>query len=176
MLCSTQIKTRLLTIRYLFSCASGCKTPSSACLSSLPFSRFFVLHGLISPLLCLSNMSMTGYKRMAATFVPVPVPSVHRSLTRRKSPTPAALSINCELSEKGSAAWLREAAAQGNVRSGTSSWTSRQDLWNGMSTLLETKGSNKPSHLGLTLTGYEVLQKRARSTVNILKYGYYSIN
>lgn len=115
--------------------------------------------------------------RMAAAFVPVPVPvaSVHRSLARRKSPTPDASSVNCELSAKSRAAWLREAPALGNITSDTCSWTSRQDSCNGMSTLQEVKGSNKPSYLGPTLIGYEVLQKRARSTVNITKSGEYSI-
>lgn len=52
-LCSTQSKRRLLTIWYLFSLAS--KTPSSACLFVFFFS---FLHGLISLLLCFSNVSV----------------------------------------------------------------------------------------------------------------------
>lgn len=103
---------------------------------------------------------------MAATFVPVPVPSVHRSWTRRRSPTLAALSVNCELSEARSAAWLRQATAQGDTSPGASRWIPGPDLWDGMSTRLEIKGGDEPSCLAPTLLGYEVVQKRAQSTVN----------
>lgn len=106
---------------------------------------------------------------MAAGFVPVPVPLVHRSLTRNKSLTAAVLCMNSELLEKSSAAWLTKATSQGNMRSSASSWTSRQDLWNGMSMLQEIKGSNKPSYLTPTLIGYEVVPKRVASTVSIQK-------
>lgn len=102
---------------------------------------------------------------MAATFVPVPVPSVHRSWTRRRSPTLAALSVNCELSEARSAAWLRQATAQGDTSPGASRWIPGPDLWDGMSTRLEIKGADEPSCLTPTLLGYEVVQKRAQSTV-----------
>lgn len=107
-------------------------------------------------------------QRMAATFVPVPVPPVNRSRTWRSSPTPAALSIHCELSAPRSAVcWLRRAAAQDDTSPDASEWIPRQDLWDGMSTLLEIKGGSKPPSLTPTLLGYEVLQKRTRSTVNI---------
>lgn len=99
---------------------------------------------------------------MAAPFVPVPVP-VYRSWTKRRSPIRAALSIKSELLPPGRA-WGDTVGTPTIV---ASKWRPREDLLDGTFTPVEFKGSNKLGCLASTLLGYEILERRARSTVQI---------
>lgn len=99
---------------------------------------------------------------MATPFVPVPVP-VCRSWTKRKSRICAALSINSELLSPGRA-W---GDTVGTPTADASRWRPREDLLDGTFTPVEFKGSNKLGCLAPTLLGYEILERRARSTVQI---------
>lgn len=99
---------------------------------------------------------------MAATFVPVPVP-VCRSWTKRRSPIRAALSKNSELLPPGRA-W---GDTVGTPAVDASRWRPREDLLDGTFTPVEVKGTNKLGCLAPTLLGYEILERRARCTVQI---------
>lgn len=99
---------------------------------------------------------------MAAPFVPVPVP-VCRSWTKRKPPICAALSINSELLPP-SRSW---GDAVGTPTADASRWRTREDSLDGTFTPVEFKGSNKLGCHDPTLLGYEILERRARSTVQI---------